>query len=69
MNRRKPKTTYMSDETFAELMKSLEQALDYERGGREGYRVTRVEIPQLPQSEEGKGTRQKRSARRQRQLF
>ncbi len=30
----------MSDDTFAELMKSAEQALAYERGEREGFRVT-----------------------------
>jgi putative transcriptional regulator len=38
----------MSDETFAELVESAEQALDYERGARGGYRVTRVPIPKPP---------------------
>jgi len=54
----------MSDETFAELKESLEQALAYERGAREGYRVTRVEIPQSSQPGGGKATSQKRSTRR-----
>jgi len=39
----------MSDETFAELMESSEQALAYERGARGGYRVTRVVVPKPPQ--------------------
>ena len=54
----------MVDETFAELMKSLEQALDYERGAREGYRVTRVEVPyhQQPNNQK-KSIRQKKSTR------
>ena len=42
------KKTYVSDETFAELMASAEQALRYERGTREGYRVTRVAVPKPP---------------------
>lgn len=32
---------YMSDEAFAELEESLNQALAYEKGARKGYRVTR----------------------------
>lgn len=40
---------YVSEETFAELMESAGQALDYERGAREGYRVTRVAVPKPPQ--------------------
>jgi hypothetical protein len=39
------KNSYMRDETFAELMDSARQALAYESGAREDYRVTRVEIP------------------------
>jgi putative transcriptional regulator len=40
---------YVSEETFAELMESAGQALDYEHGAREGYRVTQVAIPKPPQ--------------------
>lgn len=36
---------YMSDETFAELEESLEQAVAYTRGEREGFRVTRLPAP------------------------
>jgi hypothetical protein len=54
MNRRKPKTTYVSVETFAQIRESLEQALAYERGEREGYRVTRVEIPEQSQRDDRK---------------
>lgn len=36
------KRTYVSDKTFAELMKSAEQALAYERGERSDCRATRV---------------------------
>jgi putative transcriptional regulator len=49
MTKKKTKKAYMSDETFAELMESAGQALDYERGAREGYRVTQVAIPNPPQ--------------------
>lgn len=41
---KKTKKEYMSDETFAELMESAEQALAYERGAREGYRITQVAL-------------------------
>ena len=46
---KKTKKEFMGDETFAELMESAEQALSYERGAREGYRVTQVAIPKPPQ--------------------
>ncbi|MCA1616419.1 MAG: hypothetical protein LC800_20455 [Acidobacteria bacterium] len=36
------KRTYVSDKTFAELMKSAEQALAYERGEQSDCRITRV---------------------------
>ncbi|MDQ3685645.1 MAG: type II toxin-antitoxin system MqsA family antitoxin [Acidobacteriota bacterium] len=49
MTKRKTKKAYMSDETFDELMESAEQALAYERGEKEGYRVTRVAVPRPPQ--------------------
>ena len=39
---KKAKEEYISDETFAEMMKAAEHALAYERGAREGYCVTRV---------------------------
>jgi len=39
------KNSYMRDETFTELMDSARQALAYESGARENYRITRVEIP------------------------
>lgn len=48
MTRKKTKKAYMSDETFAELVESAEQALAYERGAREGYRVTNVAVPKPP---------------------
>jgi putative transcriptional regulator len=49
MAKKKIKKEYMSDETFAELMESAEQALAYERGAREGFRVTQVAVPKPPQ--------------------
>jgi putative transcriptional regulator len=49
MTKRKTKKAYMSDETFTELMESAEQALQYERGEREGYHITRVAVPRPPQ--------------------
>lgn len=36
---------YMQDGTFAELMGAAEQVRAYERGAREGYRVTQVDRP------------------------
>ena len=39
---------YMSDENFAELEESLNQTLAYEKGAREGYRVTRRDLPPVP---------------------
>jgi len=39
------KNSYMRDEAFAELVDSARQALAYESGEHENYRVTRVEIP------------------------
>lgn len=50
MSKRKHKQAYMSDETFADLIESIKQALEYERGAREGYRVTRVAISHPQQS-------------------
>jgi hypothetical protein len=46
--RRKKVKKHMSDKAFAELMESAEQALAYERGAREGFRVTRVVAPRPP---------------------
>lgn len=40
----KTKKEFMSPERFSDLMESAEQALAYERGAREGYRVTRVAV-------------------------
>jgi hypothetical protein len=40
---RKTKKDYMWDGAFAELMEAAEQALAYERGARDGYRVVQVE--------------------------
>lgn len=45
---KKTKKEYMSDEAFAELMESAGQALEYERGARDGYRITRVVVPKAP---------------------
>jgi hypothetical protein len=39
---KRSKKTYVREETFAELIQSAEQAFAYERGAREGYRVTQV---------------------------
>lgn len=39
---KKGKRGYVSDDTFAELMESAEQALVYERGKSSGCRFTRV---------------------------
>lgn len=41
---KKNKKEYMSDETFAEVMKAAGQALAYERGARDGYRITRIAV-------------------------
>lgn len=49
MTKRKSKDEHVSDENFAELMESAEQALAYERGERKGYRITQVAIPRPPQ--------------------
>ncbi|MBA3767875.1 MAG: helix-turn-helix domain-containing protein [Acidobacteria bacterium] len=48
MAKSKTKKTHMSDETFNELMESAGQALEYERGARTGYRVTRIAVPRPP---------------------
>jgi hypothetical protein len=45
---RKTKKDYMQDETFAELIESAGQALAYERGARDGYRVVQVESTKSP---------------------
>lgn len=50
MSKKTSKKAHMSEETFAELMKSGEQALAYERGARRGYRVTRIALPRPPQA-------------------
>jgi hypothetical protein len=41
---KKRKRDHISDEVFAELVEAAEQALAYERGARDGYRVTRVPV-------------------------
>ena len=45
---RRAKKNYMQDGTFAELMEAAEQALAYERGARDGYKVVQVESPTSP---------------------
>lgn len=45
---RKSKKNYMQDGTFVELMEAAEQALAYERGARDGYRVVQVESTKSP---------------------
>ena len=40
---KRTKEDQMPDGTFAELKESAEQALAYERGAREGYRVTQAQ--------------------------
>jgi hypothetical protein len=42
---KRAKKVFVSDVTFAELMLSAAQALSYERGEREGYRVNRLMAP------------------------
>jgi len=42
------KKSYMQDEAFSELMEAAGQALAYERGARDGYRVVRVERSKSP---------------------
>ncbi len=51
----KTKKEFMSPERFSDLMESAEQALAYERGAREGYRVTRVAVPSSSQPVSSKG--------------
>jgi hypothetical protein len=51
---KKGKREYMTDRAFAELVKSAEQALAYERGAREDYRVTRVAFSRFSQPISGK---------------
>jgi hypothetical protein len=41
---RRTKKNYMRDGTFAELMEAAEQAFAYERGEREGCRVTQMAV-------------------------
>lgn len=50
---KKRKKEYMSDDAFTELMKAAEQALAYERGAREGYRITRVSVSSSSQHVSG----------------
>lgn len=52
---RRGKKGHVNDDTFAELMKSAEQALAYERGDGMNYRVTQIrsEHPRIT-SREGK---------------
>jgi predicted RNase H-like HicB family nuclease len=43
---KKMKKKHASAEAFSDLLESAEQALDYERGARDGYRVTRIAASQ-----------------------
>ena len=45
---KKTKKTYISDDTFTEMMESANQALAYERGARKSFRVTEVAVPRAP---------------------
>ena len=45
MKEKKQKGRWMSKAAFAELMESLEQALRYESGERQGLRVTVIAAP------------------------
>lgn len=45
---RKTKKNYMQDGAFAELLEAGEQALAYERGARDGYRVVQVDSTNSP---------------------
>ena len=42
------KTSYISDEAFADLKEALESALAFERGKRRDLKVTRIQAPQAP---------------------
>ena len=42
------KQKHLSDDNFVALEESLNQALEYEKGARTGYRVTRRELPPVP---------------------
>jgi hypothetical protein len=46
---RRTKKNYIQDGTFAELMEAAEQALAYERGARDDYRVTQMKSTKSPQ--------------------
>lgn len=46
----KKRGRYMSDETFSELVESLEQAIQHERGERNDLRVTILPAPPRPGS-------------------
>jgi putative transcriptional regulator len=50
MSRKKTKRRHMTDEKFAELMKSAKQALEYERGENSRHRVTRIAVPRPPRA-------------------
>lgn len=45
---RKYRKDCMQDETFAGLIESARQALAYERGARDGYRVVQVKSTESP---------------------
>jgi len=44
----KKEKPYMSDDAFAELELSLKQAVAYEKGEREGFRVNKKPVPPSP---------------------
>jgi hypothetical protein len=44
------KTTYMSDEAFADLKQGLKDALAFERGERRELEVTRIQAPRPPKA-------------------
>lgn len=48
MKARRQKTEYVSNETFAEIKESFEQALEHARGQRVDLRTMRVTLPPPP---------------------
>ena len=44
------KTNYMSDEAFADLKASMEDALAFERGKGRNLKVTRIQAPRPPKA-------------------
>lgn len=44
------KANYMTDEAFADLKESMEDALAFERGARRNLKITRIRTPRPPKA-------------------